>query len=67
MGFIYRIVNLKTNKMYVGKTNEKCPYKRWKQHQQTISKGQGCPALRDAVNKYGIENFRPMSIINGHF
>jgi group I intron endonuclease len=44
--------------MYIGKTLEKCPYTRWKEHQRNISNNIGCPALRDAVNKYGICNFK---------
>jgi group I intron endonuclease len=58
MGAIYRILNRITGKMYIGKTLEKCPYTRWKEHQRNISNNIGCPALRDAVNKYGINNFR---------
>lgn len=58
MGAIYRIVNTITGKMYIGKTLEKCPYTRWKEHQRNISNNIGCPALRDAVNKYGVDSFR---------
>jgi group I intron endonuclease len=58
MGFIYKITNLITNKLYIGKTTESCPEKRWLRHKQTIAKGTGCPALQDAVNRYGIENFK---------
>ena len=58
MGAIYRILNTITGKMYIGKTLEKCPYTRWKEHQRNISNNIGCPALRDAVNKHGINNFR---------
>lgn len=58
MGAIYRIVNTINSKMYIGKTLEKCPYTRWKEHQRNISNNIGCPALRDAVNKHGINNFK---------
>ena len=53
MGFIYKI----TNKCYIGETKEKMPETRWKQHKRTIEKGIGCPALQNAVKKYGIDNF----------
>jgi group I intron endonuclease len=58
MGAIYRIINTITGKMYIGKTLEKCPYSRWREHQRNISNNIGCPALCDAVNKYGISNFK---------
>jgi group I intron endonuclease len=58
MAVIYRITNIITKKIYIGETKEKDPYRRWKQHMNTIAKNKGCPALRDAVKKYGIENFK---------
>ena len=57
MGFIYKITNKLSKKCYIGETKESSPEIRWKQHVYTISKGTGCPALRDAVVKYGLENF----------
>jgi group I intron endonuclease len=63
MGFIYKIINLITNKVYIGKTTESCPEKRWKRHCQAITRGSGCPALRDAILKYGIQNFKFQVII----
>jgi group I intron endonuclease len=57
MGFIYKITNIITNKCYIGETKEKNPETRWKQHKRTIEKGIGCPALQNAVKKYGIDNF----------
>ncbi len=58
MGYIYKITNTKSNKCYIGETKEANPETRWKRHLNTISKGRGCPALQDAVIKYGIENFK---------
>jgi group I intron endonuclease len=58
MGYIYKIVNNITGKMYIGETVEKDPEERWRGHQNAFRKGRGCPALRDAIQKYGIENFR---------
>jgi group I intron endonuclease len=57
MGFIYKITNKLSKKCYIGETKESSPETRWKQHIYNISKGRGCPALRDAVVKYGLENF----------
>ena len=58
MGFIYKIANIKTNKCYIGETKESNPETRWKRHLRTIAKGRGCPALQDAVQKHGVENFK---------
>jgi|688.fasta_scaffold144070_2 group I intron endonuclease len=58
MGFIYKITNIITNKCYIGETKQNNPESRWKEHKNTIKNGVGCPALRDAVKKYGIENFK---------
>jgi group I intron endonuclease len=33
------------------------PELRWNEHKRKIEKGIGCPALQDAVKKYGIDNF----------
>jgi group I intron endonuclease len=57
MGFIYKITNQISKKCYIGETMEANPEERWKGHKYAISKGVGCPALRDAVIKYGLENF----------
>jgi group I intron endonuclease len=57
MGYIYKITNLISKKCYIGQTNNINPENRWKQHKYTCSKGGGCPALRDAIKKYGIDNF----------
>jgi group I intron endonuclease len=58
MGFIYKITNKLSGKSYIGETMRPNPETRWKQHIQKINKNKGCPALQDAVNKYGIENFK---------
>jgi len=57
MGFIYKITNIITNKCYIGETMKSNPENRWKGHINAIKNNRGCPALRDAVNKYGIDNF----------
>jgi group I intron endonuclease len=58
MGYIYKITNTITNKCYIGETKQNNIEVRWKQHKNTIKNGIGCPALKDAVKKYGIVNFK---------
>lgn len=58
MGYIYRITNTITKMVYIGLT-KKDPDERWRGHKSTIKCGRGCcPILRNAVVKYGIENFK---------
>ena len=57
MGFIYKITNIITNKCYIGETMKTNPDLRWNEHKRKIEKGIGCPALQDAVKKYGIDKF----------
>ena len=57
MGYIYKITNIITKKCYIGETKKSNPYLRWNEHKRKIEQGIGCPALQDAVKKYGIENF----------
>ena len=58
MAYIYRVINLITKKCYIGETKEKDPNARWKGHQEAFKRGKGCPALQDAIQKYGIDNFK---------
>ena len=56
MGYIYRIINTITNKWYIGYTKD---YKqRWRNHISTLIKDGGCPALKAAINKYGLDKFK---------
>ena len=58
MAYIYRILNKITQKCYIGESKCLNINRRWNQHKKTIENNKGyCPALRDAVIKYGIENF----------
>lgn len=57
MGFIYRIRNRLTQKCYIGETCVADPEKRWKNHLNAIKRNSGCPALRDAIQKYGVDAF----------
>ena len=55
---IYKITNLITNKIYIGKTNDS--ERRWKDHQRlAFTKGhkEYNKALYQSMRKYGIENF----------
>ena len=63
MAYIYRIKNKITKKSYIGESKKKDVKWRWSEHKQNIKKNKGCPALRDAVKKYGIENFEFSIII----
>ncbi len=55
----YKITNTQTKKVYIGKTICENPENRWTQHKQTFREEKGgCPALRDAVRRYGIDAFR---------
>lgn len=59
MGNIYKITNLINQKSYIGKTENKNPYTRWKEHQYAAKNNaavQNYPIYK-AINKYGIENF----------
>lgn len=58
MGYIYRIHNIVSGKSYIGETKKADVETRWKGHIQAISRGQGCPALRDAIKKYGWDKFK---------
>jgi group I intron endonuclease len=53
MGYIYKIVNKVTNKIYIGQTTTDLK-ERWKGHCKSSSK---CLYLKNAINKYGKENF----------
>ena len=63
MAYIYRIKNKITKKSYIGESKKKDVNWRWSEHKQNIKNNKGCPALRDAVIKYGIENFEFSIII----
>lgn len=58
MSYIYKITNIKNNKIYIGKTNNTIE-KRFQEHCQASKKvrNENRP-LYKAMNKYGIENFK---------
>lgn len=58
MGYIYKITNKLTGKCYIGETIQKDPQERWRAHINTMKSNKGCPALKDAMKKHGVENFK---------
>jgi group I intron endonuclease len=58
MGYIYKITNTVTNKCYIGETIESTPEKRWNRHIQMLKRNAGCPALKEAMKKYGVDKFK---------
>jgi group I intron endonuclease len=58
MGYIYKITNKISKKCYIGVTKEDTPEKRWNAHIHTLKNNTGCPALKDAMASYGVENFK---------
>lgn len=58
MGYIYKITNKISGKIYIGETKEEDVERRWKGHINAIKHDRGCPAFQDAVRKYGIDNFK---------
>ena len=56
MGYIYLITNNINGKKYIGQTTQY--YKeRWNKHINSIKTKEGCPLLKKAFIKYGIDNF----------
>lgn len=55
MGYIYKITNRVNGKTYIGCSIDY--KKRWQQHIALINKAGGCPALKAAILKHGLQNF----------
>lgn len=59
MAYIYKIINLINQKLYIGKTSHSSIEERFKEHIQDSKKERNEKRpLYDAFNKYGIENFK---------
>jgi hypothetical protein len=54
MGYIYKITNKTNKKCYIGQTRQKDVTTRWREHRK---KKNGCPLVKKAIKKYGIDNF----------
>lgn len=58
MGYIYKIVNNVNNKIYIGKTENVDPIKRFNEHKKDYKKRSNEKRpLYNAMKKYGIDNF----------
>jgi group I intron endonuclease len=55
-GFIYKITNLITGKIYIGQTKHSVE-KRWKGHKKTYRSYKSNQYIHKSMRKYGIENF----------
>lgn len=59
MGFIYQVLNLVSNKCYIGQSRQKVPISRWCQHRhQAFVKRSTSSALYDAMRSYGLDAFQ---------
>jgi group I intron endonuclease len=59
MGFIYQVLNLVSNKCYIGQSRQKVPASRWCQHRhQAFVKQSKSSALYDAMRSYGLDAFQ---------
>lgn len=58
MGFIYKITNTVSGKVYIGETKMLDPNHRWRQHIASLKRNGGCPALKDAMKTYGVDKFK---------
>ena len=59
MGYIYQIVNTKTNSVYIGSTIRKNPQKRWWRHTQDLRKNlHHNKFLQRSWNKHGETSFK---------
>jgi group I intron endonuclease len=64
MGFIYQILNLQSNKCYIGQSRQKTHSARWCQHKhQAFVKNAKSSALYDAMRSYGLNAFQFIVIL----
>ena len=63
MAYIYKIENQINHKVYIGKT-EYSVENRWKEHSRAYKYEQNqSRALYRAMNKYGVENFKCLKLL----
>ena len=56
MPYIYKITNINTNKVYIGKTSRTIQ-ERWKEHCKQFNQDALNRPLYNAMKKYGVDNF----------
>lgn len=58
MGYVYKITNRINNKCYIGATIQHHYEARWRKHINSLKYKEGCPILKRAMLKHGVENFK---------
>ena len=58
MGYIYKITNIVTKKLYIGSTIQHNYENRWRKHRNCINYKEGCSVLKASMIKHGLENFK---------
>lgn len=67
MSFIYRILNIKNNKKYIGKTSRKLQYRKSQHFSELRRNTHHNSYLQRSFNKYGEENFKLEILVEGKF
>jgi group I intron endonuclease len=57
MGYLYKITNKVDNKSYIGVTIQHNYIARWRKHINCLKYKEGCPLLKNAMKKYGTDQF----------
>ncbi len=57
MGYLYKITNKVDNKSYIGVTIKHNYNDRWRKHINCLKYKEGCPLLKNAMKKYGTDQF----------
>jgi group I intron endonuclease len=57
MGYLYKITNKVDNKSYIGATIQHNYNDRWRKHINCLKYKEGCPLLKNAMKKYGTNQF----------
>jgi len=57
MGYLYKITNKVNNKAYIGVTIQHNYQARWRKHINSLNYKEGCPLLKRAMKKHGVDQF----------
>lgn len=57
MGYLYKITNKVNNKAYIGVTIQHNYEARWRKHINSLNYKEGCPLLKKAMKKHGVDQF----------